>query len=77
MREIRTSGSEGGGTGNSTGPSYPYHIQPIIPHQRGKNHDVQTMSAAKSSLETSLWDVKPNRSLSGGVAPRCASRSTP
>jgi len=24
MREIRTSGSEGGGTGHSTGPSYPY-----------------------------------------------------
>gem|GEM_PF-4388742 len=24
MREIRTSGSEGGGAGNSTGPSYPY-----------------------------------------------------
>jgi len=25
MREIRTSGSEGGGTGYSTGPPYPYH----------------------------------------------------
>ena len=24
MREIRTSGSEGGGTGNLTGPPYPY-----------------------------------------------------
>jgi len=24
MREIRTSGSEGGGAGNSTGSSYPY-----------------------------------------------------
>ena len=24
MREIRTSGSEGGGTGYITGPSYPY-----------------------------------------------------
>ena len=24
MREIRTSGSEGGGAGHSTGPSYPY-----------------------------------------------------
>ena len=24
MREIRMSGSEGGGTGNSTGSSYPY-----------------------------------------------------
>ena len=25
MREIRKSGSEGGGAGNSTGPPYPYH----------------------------------------------------
>jgi hypothetical protein len=25
MREIRLSGSEGGGTGNPTGPPYPYH----------------------------------------------------
>ncbi len=24
MREIRKSGSEGGGAGNSTGPPYPY-----------------------------------------------------
>ncbi len=27
MREIRTSGSEGGGTGNSTGSSYPYRVR--------------------------------------------------
>lgn len=27
VREIRTHGSEGGGTGYSTGPSYPYHPQ--------------------------------------------------
>ena len=27
MREIRTSGSEGGGAGNSTGSSYPYHAR--------------------------------------------------
>jgi hypothetical protein len=26
MREIRTSGSEGGGAGNSTGPPYPYEV---------------------------------------------------
>jgi hypothetical protein len=25
MREIRTSGSEGGGAGNSTGSPYPYY----------------------------------------------------
>ena len=28
MREIRLSGSEGGGTGNSTGPPYPYRALP-------------------------------------------------
>ena len=28
MREIRTSGSEGGGTGYSTGPPYPYQDTP-------------------------------------------------
>ena len=27
MREIRTSGSEGGGAGNSTGSSYPYRAR--------------------------------------------------
>ncbi len=27
MREIRMSGSEGGGAGNSTGPPYPYYAQ--------------------------------------------------
>jgi hypothetical protein len=26
MREIRTSGSEGGGAGNLTGPPYPYRL---------------------------------------------------
>ena len=30
MREIRLSGSEGGGTGNSTGPPYPYPQVPAI-----------------------------------------------
>ena len=29
MREIRKSGSEGGGAGNSTGSPYPYH--PVAP----------------------------------------------
>jgi hypothetical protein len=27
MREIRLSGSEGGGAGHSTGPPYPYQTQ--------------------------------------------------
>ena len=30
MREIRLSGSEGGGTGNSTGPPYPYPRNPAF-----------------------------------------------
>jgi len=36
MREIRQSGSEGGGTGKSTGPPYPYHaLAPLEPRSRG------------------------------------------
>jgi hypothetical protein len=31
MREIRTSGSEGGGAGSSTSPSYPYQDQARMP----------------------------------------------
>jgi hypothetical protein len=39
MREIRTSGSEGGGTGNSTGSSYPYRVTGIVePHKRMHPH---------------------------------------
>jgi hypothetical protein len=35
MREIRLSGSEGGGAGYSTGPPYPYHrSQPVVHHLR-------------------------------------------
>jgi len=30
MREIRTSGSEGGGTGYSTGPPYPYQGRNVL-----------------------------------------------
>jgi hypothetical protein len=33
MREIRKSGSEGGGAGNSTGPPYPY--QAVAPSEPG------------------------------------------
>ena len=36
VREIRTHGSEGGGAGNSTGPSYPYRavVLPIVGRYR-------------------------------------------
>jgi len=37
MREIRTSGSEGGGTGNSTGSSYPYRINNVVELGNGKS----------------------------------------
>ena len=43
MRENRTYGSEGGGAGNSTGPSYPYH-----PTERG------TQSAVAPILGSAL-----------------------
>ena len=33
MREIRLSGSEGGGAGYSTGPPYPYHA--LAPSEPG------------------------------------------
>src|ERR1700712_50093 len=47
MREIRTSGSEGGGAGNLTGPPYPYREpgpsarnarNPILPCRRNGRH---------------------------------------
>jgi hypothetical protein len=38
MRENRTSGSEGGGAGNSTSPSYPYqHL--MVGRKCGWGHD--------------------------------------
>lgn len=40
MREIRLSGSEGGGTGNSTGPPYPYPQVPDLSVGAGHARDV-------------------------------------
>ena len=40
MREIRTSGSEGGGTGNSTGSSYPYHSRFYLSRVNLSQHHV-------------------------------------
>ena len=42
------------------------HIKTTIPYQCGNDHNVHPMSTAKCSLETSLRNLKPNRSLSGG-----------
>ena len=39
MREIRLSGSEGGGTGNSTGPPYPYPLLPDVSVGAGHARD--------------------------------------
>ena len=43
------------------------HIKTTTPYQCGNDHNVHPMSTAKCSLETSLRNLKPNRSLSGGV----------
>ncbi len=66
MREIRTSGSEGGGTGNSTGPSYPYHIL--------KNRCSQTLDKSTVGYWNLGWSVACNelvptntRSYNGGI----------
>ena len=40
MREIRLSGSEGGGTGNSTGSPYPYPQVPDLSVGAGHARDV-------------------------------------
>ena len=41
MREIRLSGSEGGGTGNSTGPPYPYQRHQSSSVGAGRARDVR------------------------------------
>ena len=44
MREIRLSGSEGGGTGNSTGPPYPYRTKIHQECTRSRKNYVKTGS---------------------------------
>jgi len=46
MREIRTSGSEGGGTGSSTSSSYPYPVAR------------RTLSATNADVTCDGWDVR-------------------
>jgi len=48
MREIRTSGSEGGGAGNSTGSPYPYKSSTLFkPHERSLSKDLFGLDARK------------------------------
>jgi len=49
MREIRTSGSEGGGTGSSTSSSYPYRV--ILGISRGRDGWVRTRIHAPAGCE--------------------------
>ena len=49
MREIRLSGSEGGGTGNSTGPPYPYPQVPAISVGTGGDGVTQAREYAENA----------------------------
>ena len=50
MREIRLSGSEGGGTGNSTGPPYPYPTSTAGVVRAGHARDKKGISMPWSRL---------------------------
>ena len=51
MREIRLSGSEGGGTGNSTGPPYPYPPRPCSSVGAGHARDVVAFRIPRHEVE--------------------------
>ena len=57
MREIRTSGSEGGGAGNLTGSPYPYNN--LGPSARKRHDD----AGAESRLRLDAQAVEPGPSL--------------
>jgi hypothetical protein len=54
MREIRKSGSEGGGAGNSTGPPYPYRARapPGHPISLTDSRDFRRTTLASRALPT-------------------------
>jgi hypothetical protein len=49
MREIRLSGSEGGGAGNSTGPPYPYREPRPLARGRGQSTASGVVPCAEGS----------------------------
>ena len=55
MREIRLSGSEGGGTGNSTGPPYPYPTSTAGAVGAGHARDKKAGGCAPCTTHF-LWD---------------------
>ena len=71
MREIRLSGSEGGGTGNSTGPPYPYPTTMDVTVGAGHARD----SIGKGQDFESHPPIVFDRSHDP-VAYRCAARTT-
>ena len=78
MREIRLSGSEGGGTGNSTGSPYPYPANIAgdcsgpCPRSKseGKENDRSHAPAwerSPSDASASRWDAGPARRMVRGM----------
>ena len=66
MREIRTSGSEGGGAGCSTGPPYPY--------QGGRREVVRERDGTRARFHSPLPEVREGGSLSPGTGERAGER---
>jgi len=64
MREIRTSGSEGGGAGNSTGPPYPYIGIGGEPRGSRPSH-----TTVRTGPYTAVRLVKPTAKSPGRGAP--------
>ena len=78
MREIRLSGSEGGGTGNSTGSPYPYPQVPDFSVGAGRGRDgggcgcwwlVAEVDAGASGAAFPRWSVGTIIFLDGCLAP--------
>jgi hypothetical protein len=71
MREIRTSGSEGGGAGNLTGPPYPY----IPDAPAGLTFETPSQSGVNARRAPSNVCRNPSRSRSSTSRSMCASAS--
>lgn len=63
MREIRQSGSEGGGTGYSTGPPYPYYAH--APAGLTLRHPLKWLAHLHTGAGSHLLDVKYMVALPG------------
>ena len=63
MRENHTSGSEGGGAGNSTGPSYPYLDFRTRAHAVSPFGTMERGSTATRDQDGKLCSTKPVSNL--------------